>query len=226
MSCVLVIEDERAILEGLRDNLEFEGYRVLTAGDGETGLKTARDQHPDVIVLDLMLPRLSGYEVCRRLRAAKITTPILILTARGEEMDRVLGLDLGADDYVTKPFSVRELAARIRALLRRTKPEHGAPAEVRFGDVQVDFERYEAFRNGTPVDLTRKEFAVMRLLAARPGVAVTRDELLEHVWGYDARQSTRTVDNHILRLRQKLEKDPANPLHFRTVHSSGYKFVP
>jgi DNA-binding response OmpR family regulator len=224
MSCVLVIEDERAILEGLRDNLEFEGYRVLTAGDGETGLKTARDQHPDVIVLDLMLPRLSGYEVCRRLRAAKITTPILILTARGEEMDRVLGLDLGADDYVTKPFSVRELAARIRALLRRTKPEHGAPAEVRFGDVQVDFERYEAFRNGAPVDLTRKEFAVMRLLAARPGVAVTRDELLEHVWGYDARQSTRTVDNHIAALRSKLEA-PGEPRHLITIHGVGYKLV-
>jgi DNA-binding response OmpR family regulator len=224
MSCVLVIEDEPAILEGLRDNLEFEGYRVLTAGDGEAGLKIARDQHPDVIVLDLMLPRLSGYEVCRRLRAAKITTPILILTARGEEMDRVLGLDLGADDYVTKPFSVRELAARVRALLRRTKPEHGAPAEVRFGDVRIDFERYEAFKNGTPVDLTRKEFAVIRLLAARPGVAVTRDELLEQVWGYDARQSTRTVDNHIAALRAKLEA-PGEPRHLITIHGVGYKLV-
>ncbi len=224
MSCILVVEDERAILEGLRDNLEFEGYRVLTAADGETGLKIATEQHPDVIVLDLMLPRLSGYEVCRRLRAAKITTPILMLTARGEEMDRVLGLDLGADDYVTKPFSIRELAARIRALLRRTKPEHGAPLEVHFGDVRVDFERYETFKNGSAVDLTRKEFAVMRLLAARPGVAVTRDELLEQVWGYDARQSTRTVDNHIAALRSKLEA-PGEPRHLITIHGVGYKLV-
>ena len=224
MSTILVVEDERAILEGLRDNLEFEGYKVLTASDGETGLKIARDQHPDLILLDLMLPRVSGYEVCRRLRAANITIPILILTARGEEMDRVLGLDLGADDYVTKPFSIRELAARIRALLRRTKPEHGAPLEVRFGDVHVDFERYEVFKNGASVDLTRKEFAVMRLLAARPGLAVTRDDLLEQVWGYDARQSTRTVDNHIAALRSKLEAT-GEPKHLITIHGVGYKLV-
>jgi DNA-binding response OmpR family regulator len=224
MSTVLVIEDERAILEGLRDNLEFEGFRVLTANDGESGLKTAREQKPDVIVLDLMLPRLSGYEVCRRLRAEKIATPILMLTARGEEMDRVAGLDLGADDYMTKPFSVRELAARVRALLRRSKPEPATPLEIRFGDVHVDFERYLAFKNGSAVELTRKEFAVMRLLAARPGVAVTRDDLLEQVWGYDARQSTRTVDNHIAALRSKLETAD-EPRHLVTIHGVGYKLV-
>ncbi len=224
MSTVLVIEDERAILEGLRDNLEFEGFRVLTASDGETGLKIAREQKPDMIVLDLMLPRLSGYEVCRRLRADKIATPILMLTARGEEMDRVLGLDLGADDYVTKPFSIRELAARVRALLRRSKPEPGSPAEIRFGDVHVDFERYEAFKNGSAVELTRKEFAVIRLLAARPGVAITRDDLLEQIWGYDARQSTRTVDNHIAALRAKLETVD-EPRHLITIHGVGYKLV-
>ena len=137
-----------------------------------------------------------------------------MLTARGEEMDRVLGLDLGADDYVTKPFSIRELAARVRALLRRTKPEHGAPIEIRFGDVKVDFERYEAFKNGSAIDLTRKEFAVMRLLAARPGVAVTRDDLLEQVWGYDARQSTRTVDNHIAALRNSKLEAPGRAAAF------------
>jgi DNA-binding response OmpR family regulator len=224
MSTVLVIEDERPILEGLRDNLEFEGFHVLTASDGETGLKVAREQKPDVIVLDLMLPRLSGYEVCRKLRADKIATPILMLTARGEEMDRVVGLDLGADDYVTKPFSIRELAARVRALLRRSKPEPDALSEIRFGDVHVDFERYEAFKNGSVVELTRKEFAVMRLLAARPGVAVTRDDLLEQIWGYDARQSTRTVDNHIAALRSKLEAS-GEPRHLVTIHGVGYKLV-
>lgn len=226
MSTILVIEDERAILEGLRDNLEFEGYRVLTAADGEAGLKLAAKEHPDAILLDLMLPRLSGYEVCRRLRAEKILTPILMLTARGEEMDRVLGLDLGADDYMTKPFSVRELAARLRALLRRTRPEQGAPREVRFGGVHIDFERYEASKDGSPVDLTRKEFAVMRMLAAKPGVAVTRDELLEQIWGYDARQSTRTVDNHIAALRSKLEaEDAAGPRFLLTIHGVGYKLA-
>ena len=224
MSTVLVIEDERPILEGLRDNLEFEGFHVLTASDGETGLKVAREQKPDVIVLDLMLPRLSGYEVCRKLRADKITTPILMLTARGEEMDRVVGLDLGADDYVTKPFSIRELAARVRALLRRSKPEPDALCEIRFGDVHVDFERYEASKNGSAVELTRKEFAVIRLLAARPGIAVTRDDLLEQIWGYDARQSTRTVDNHIAALRSKLEAS-GEPRHLITIHGVGYKLV-
>ncbi len=226
MSTILVIEDERAILDGLRDNLEFEGYRVLTAADGESGLKLASKERPDAIILDLMLPRLSGYEVCRRLRAEKILTPILMLTARGEEMDRVLGLDLGADDYMTKPFSVRELAARLRALLRRTQPEQGAPREVRFGDVRIDFERYEASNHGSAVELTRKEFAVMRMLAAKPGVAVTRDELLEQIWGYDARQSTRTVDNHIATLRSKLEPcDAATPKFLITIHGVGYKLM-
>jgi len=211
MSCVLVIEDEGLILKGLRDNLEFEGYQVLDASDGETGMRLVRQRRPDLIILDLMLPRLSGYEVCRRLRAEKIEIPILMLTARAEEMDRVLGLDLGADDYVTKPFSVPELLARIRALLRRTHSTAALPAEVRFGNVQVDFERFEVLRNGKSVELTRKEFALLRLLAGRPGVAITRDELLEKVWGYEATQSTRTVDNHIASLRSKLEETPSEP---------------
>ena len=224
MSLILVIEDERAILEGLRDNLEFEGYRVLTASDGESGLNLAREQKPDVIVLDLMLPRLSGYEVCRKLRAENIAIPILMLTARGEETDRVLGLDLGADDYVTKPFSIRELAARVRALLRRSKSDPSMPREVRFGGVHVDFERYEASRDGDAVDLTRKEFAVLQMLAARPGIAVSRDQLLEQVWGYHAQQSTRTVDNHIATLRAKLDVQ-GEPRHLVTIHGVGYKLV-
>jgi DNA-binding response OmpR family regulator len=225
MSCILVIEDERLILDGLRDNLNFEGYRVVTAGDGETGLRTVRDQRPDLIILDLMLPHLSGYEVCRRLRADRNYTPILILTARGEEMDRVLGLDLGADDYMAKPFSVRELMARVRALLRRSNVELPAPSEVRFGEVRIDFLTYEALRAGQPVELTRKEFAIMRLLATRPGVAVTREELLEKVWGYDAGQSTRTADNHIASLRSKLEEKGGEARHLVTIHGVGYKLV-
>jgi len=225
MSCVLVIEDEGLILKGLRDNLEFEGYQVLDASDGETGLRLVRQRRPDLIILDLMLPRLSGYEVCRRLRAEKIEIPILMLTARAEEVDRVLGLDLGADDYVTKPFSVPELLARIRALLRRAHSPATLPADVRFGNVQVDFERFEAFRHGKSVELTRKEFALLRLLAARPGVAITRDELLEKVWGYEATQSTRTVDNHIASLRSKLEEKSGEPVHLITIHGVGYKLV-
>jgi DNA-binding response OmpR family regulator len=224
MSLILVIEDERAILDGLRDNLEFEGYRVLTATNGESGLNLARAHKPDVIVLDLMLPRLSGYEVCRKLRAENIAIPILMLTARGEETDRVLGLDLGADDYVTKPFSVRELAARVRALLRRSKSDPSMPREVRFGGVHVDFQRYEASRDGDAVDLTRKEFAVLQVLAARPGIAVSRDQLLEQVWGYHAQQSTRTVDNHIATLRAKLDVQ-GEPRHLVTIHGVGYKLL-
>lgn len=164
MSRVLVVEDDPAILRGLADNLRFDAHEVLTASDGESGYRAAREQRPDVIVLDLMLPRMSGYEVCRKLRADGVHTPIVILTARGEEADRVLGLDLGADDYITKPFSVRELLARIRAILRRAQPLRTMPDELRFDDVIVDFRRYEATKGGRPLDLTRKEFGVLRLL--------------------------------------------------------------
>jgi len=172
-----------------------------------------------------MLPRLSGYELCRKLRAEGVNTPILMLTARGEEADRVLGLDLGADDYVTKPFSVRELMARVRALLRRTATGSGLPNELEFDDVRVDFARYEATRAGRKVDLTRKEFGLLRMLAAKEGAVVTRDELLEKVWGYEAMPTTRTVDNHLAALRAKLERDAAAPQHLITVHGVGYKLM-
>jgi DNA-binding response OmpR family regulator len=225
MNRVLVVEDEAAILQGLRDNLEFEGYEVFTALDGVAGLEQFRKHDPHLIVLDLMLPRLSGYELCRKLRAEGVNTPILMLTARGEEADRVLGLDLGADDYVTKPFSVRELMARVRALLRRTASGSGLPNELEFDDVRVDFTRYEATRSGRKVELTRKEFGLLRLLAAREGAVVTRDELLEKVWGYEAMPTTRTVDNHLAALRAKLERDAAAPQYLITVHGVGYKLV-
>jgi DNA-binding response OmpR family regulator len=225
MSVILVVEDDPAILRGLADNLRFESYEVLTAEDGESGYKLLAEKKPDLLILDLMLPRMSGYEVCRKARAAGITTPIMMLTARGEEADRVLGLDLGADDYVAKPFSIRELLARVRAILRRAQPAAALPDELRFGDVEVDFRSYEARKGGSPLEMTPKEFQVLRLLASRSGEVVTRDELLNEVWGYENYPTTRTVDNHVATLRAKIELDPANPEHLRTVHGVGYKFV-
>ncbi len=225
MSKILIVEDDEPIAQGLRDNLEFEHYEVAIAADGQTALSMIREQRPDLILLDIRLPKLSGYEVCRKLRGGGNRTPILMLTARGEEEDRVLGLDLGADDYITKPFSVRELLARVRAQLRRASPAPELPEEMKCGEITIDFRRYEARRGDQPVELTRKEYGVLRLLAAREGAVVTRDELLETVWGYDAPQTTRTVDNHIATLRAKLEPDPANPRYLHTVHGVGYKLV-
>jgi DNA-binding response OmpR family regulator len=225
MNAILVVEDDPAILRGLADNLKFESYEVLTATDGEAGYRLIQEKKPDLIILDLMLPKLSGYELCRRVRGEGVTIPILMLTARGEEGDRVLGLDLGADDYMTKPFSVRELLARIRAILRRTHPPRALPDELRFADVAIDFRRYEAHKGSNPIEMTRKEFGILRLLAAHPGEVVTRDELLNEVWGYDNYPTTRTVDNHIATLRAKLENNPSEPCHLLTVHGVGYKMV-
>jgi DNA-binding response OmpR family regulator len=225
MTKVLIVEDDPAILRGLADNLRFEKYDVLTATDGEAGYKLQHTQSPDLIVLDLMLPRMTGLELCRKLRTEGQQVPILMLTARGEEADRVVGLDLGADDYVTKPFSVMELLARIRALLRRTNSSKSLPNDLSFGDVEIDFLRYVARRRGKPVEMTRKEFAILRLLGSRTGQVVTRDELLNEVWGVESYPVTRTVDNHIAGLRAKLEADPARPVYIRTVHGVGYQFV-
>jgi DNA-binding response OmpR family regulator len=225
MTKVLIVEDDPAILRGLADNLKFEKYDVLTATDGEAGYKLQHAQNPDLIVLDLMLPRMTGLELCRKLRTEGRQVPILMLTARGEEADRVVGLDLGADDYVTKPFSVMELLARIRALLRRANSSKSLPTDLTFGDVEIDFLRYVARRRGKPVDMTRKEFAILRLLGSRTGEVVTRDELLNEVWGIESYPVTRTVDNHIAGLRAKLEPDPARPVYIRTVHGVGYQFV-
>ena len=225
MSVILAIEDDPAILRGLADNLRFESYEVLTATDGQAGYALIREKRPDLIILDLMLPKLSGYEICRKVRAEGIQTPILMLTARGEEADRVLGLDLGADDYVAKPFSIRELMARIRALLRRAQPVKALPDDLRFDDVVVNFVSYEAHKAGRPLEMTRKEFQLLRLLASRAGEVVTRDELLNEVWGYENYPTTRTVDNHIAGLRAKIENEPAEPRHLKTMHGVGYKFV-
>jgi DNA-binding response OmpR family regulator len=222
----MVVEDDPGILRTLADNLRFEQYEVVTAPDGETAYAVHQTERLDLIVLDLMLPRMSGFELCRRLRSEDSQVPVLMLTARGEEADRIRGLDLGGDDYVTKPFSVPELMARIRALLRRAAAASAAPAILRFGEVEVDFRRYEAQRQGRPVEMTRKEFALLKFLASREDSVVTRDELLNKVWGFESYPLTRTVDNHISSLRAKLEADPAHPVHIQTVHGVGYKFVP
>jgi len=227
MSRVLVVEDDRAILRGLVLNLELEGYRVFSAEDGESGYALLKKQKPDLVILDIMLPKMSGFEFCRRARAESVGVPILMLTVRGEEADRVRGLDTGADDYVTKPFSVAELLARVRALLRRAErpPGHGLIDELRFDDVEVDFRKCEARKGGIAFELTRKEFGLLRLLASREGEVLTRDELLDRVWGYDSCPTSRTVDNHVAQLRAKLEATPAEPRHLVTVHGMGYKWL-
>jgi len=225
MSRILVVEDDPAILRGLADNLRADAHEILTAADGETAYRLLHEKKPDLVVLDLMLPKLSGYEICQRARREGLTTPILMLTARGEEADRVHGLDLGADDYMTKPFSVRELLARVRAVLRRTNPPKPAPDQLRFDDVVIDFLKYEAAKGGRAVELTRKEFGVLRLLAGRPGEVVSRDDLLNDVWGYENYPNTRTVDNHIASLRAKLEAEPSAPKRLITVHGVGYKLT-
>lgn len=225
MTRILVVEDDAAILRGLKDNLEAEAHQVITATDGESGYHMIRTEAPDLVILDLMLPKLSGYEVCRKVREDNLTLPIMMLTARGEEADRILGLDLGADDYMAKPFSVRELLARVRALLRRATPPVVENQKLRFGDVAVDFRAYQATVRGQQVAMTRKEFGVLGLLAARCGEAVTRAELLTEVWGYRADTTTRTVDNHVASLRAKLEVEPSKPQHLMTVHGVGYRLV-
>lgn len=222
---ILVVEDDTAILRGLTDNLRFEGYEVIPARSGEEGLRLLLEGEPDLVILDVMLPVLSGFDICRRARKEGKMMPILMLTARAQEVDRVMGLDLGADDYVTKPFSIPELLARVRALLRRADAGTPLPERVTFGEVRVEFEKYEARRKGDAVRLSPKEFGVLRLLVGREGEVVSRTDLLHEVWGYDHFPTTRTVDNHMASLRSKLEEDSAEPRYLLTVHGVGYKFV-
>ena len=225
MERVLVVEDDRAVQKALTRLFESEEYSVEVAADGPSGLEKFRAKPPSAVVLDLRLPGLGGQDVCRRMKEAAPTIPIIILSAKTEVSDKVLLLELGADDYVTKPFSPRELLARVRAAIRRSSRTHPS-SSLAFGDVVLDFDKMELFRAGEPVALTAQEFKILRFMSDNAGRVVSREELLNEVWGYQNYPSTRTVDNHILRLRQKLEKDPANPVHFRTVHSAGYKFVP
>ena len=225
MPKILIIEDEPDMVLGLRRNFEYEGYEVSTAGDGEEGLKRALKEGPDLIILDVMLPKLSGIDVCRRLRGGAVETPIIMLTARGQEIDKVLGLEMGADDYVTKPFSVRELLARVRVQLRRRSAPKAGPAAYRFGDIELDFGRHQALKDGRPLELSPREFEILNYFIERPGETITRDQLLDDVWGYNSFPITRTVDNHIARLRQKIERNPAEPQYIITVHRVGYKFI-
>jgi len=222
---ILIIEDDRSILKAVETNLVGEGYEVETAMDGMTGLERASDPSQDLILLDLMLPKLPGEEICRRLRQNGITTPILFLTAKNEEEHRIAGFELGADDYVAKPFSIRELLGRIQAILRRAAGQKHLLAHYHFADVALDFVKMEARKGDEPVVLTTREFAILRLMVSNKGVVISRDRLLNEVWGYDAYPSTRTVDNQIVKLRQKLEDDPENPRFILTVRGTGYKFV-
>ncbi len=222
---ILIVEDEPAMVAGLRDNFEYEGYEVISAADGVEGLDRAMTDEPDLVVLDVMMPRMSGLDVCKQLKAKRPSVPIIMLTARGQEIDKVVGLELGADDYVTKPFSIRELMARVKAVLRRVSPQAPAPEVYRFSDVEVNVRSNEVLRAGTAVDLSAKEFALLAYFVAHPAETLTRDRLLDAVWGYENYPNTRTVDTHIVHLRQKLEPNPEEPRFILTVHGSGYKFV-
>lgn len=226
MSQILVVEDEPHMQQGLRDNLEFEGYAVDLASDGEAGLQMMTKKPYDLVILDVMLPRKSGFDVCKEARLQGVQTPIIMLTARGEEVDKVLGLEFGADDYVTKPFSLRELLARIKAVLRRQPALVQAEEQAKIGRLQVDFQSYSVSKNGTSIAMTHLEFEVLKYLHGHANRTVSREQLLTEVWGYQAQPTTRTVDNFILKLRQKIEEDPAHPRHILTVHGVGYKFVP
>jgi DNA-binding response OmpR family regulator len=221
---ILVVEDDLAILTGLSMNLRFEGYEVLQAQDGRQGLARALDEAPDLMVLDVMLPELNGFEVLKELRQRGRDTPVVVLSAKGAEMDKILGLNLGADDYVVKPFGLQELLARIKAVLRRRYPAVGAPPPLTFGDVLVDPAAKTVTRAGQPVEFTAQEFKLLAHFLAHPGRTFSREELLSAAWGYDYVGSARTVDNFMRQLRLKLEPDPEDPRHFLTVRGLGYRF--
>lgn len=221
---IAVIEDEELIRKSLVMNLELEGFKVITAPDGEEGVTLVNQQKPDLIIMDVMMPRKDGLQACREIRMAGISTPLILLTARSSEVDKVLGLDLGADDYLAKPFGMLELIARVKALLRRIQRVTSID-EIRFSDVVVDFKAYRALKNEAPIELSAREYRLLRYLVSKQGAVVTRDELLDEVWGYNSYPTTRTVDNHIARLRQKIETNIDEPQHILTVHGVGYKFV-
>jgi DNA-binding response OmpR family regulator len=225
MPSVLIVEDDTAMAVALRDGFGYEGYDVSLAGDGASGLRLATERDHDLIILDVMLPRISGLDVCKRLRRNGSRVPIIMLTARGQEIDKVLGLRTGADDYVTKPFSFLELMARVEAVLRRSSGFEPRAASYRFGDVSVDFKRMEARKADRPLDLSHKEFELLRFMIEHRGEVLSRERLLAAVWGYDNGSFTRTVDMHVAKLRKKVEDHPADPAVIVTVHRVGYKFT-
>jgi len=222
METILIIEDDPAMLRGLKDNFEFKGYNVLAAADGEEGLNVALDKKPDLILLDIMLPKINGYEVCRLIRQEHLDMPIIMLTAKGEESDIVLGLNLGADDYVTKPFSIKELLARAAAFLRRGKQTETDTYE--FDDYQLDIPARKLTHKGQEIKLSPKEFGLLELFLKRPGRALTRDDILNSVWGYDSFTGQRSIDRFVTTLRNKIEPDPHNPTYIHTIREIGYKF--
>ncbi len=222
---ILIIEDEPNMVLGLTDNFELEGYEVISASDGEGGLAKAMSEKPSVVILDIMMPKRSGLDVCKELRAKGYTMPVIILTARGQEVDKVVGLELGADDYVTKPFSIRELLARVKAILRRVEGRGQAIQQYQFGNIFLNFSTHQATKNDRSLDLSTKEFELLKYFVQHRGETVSRDRLLEDVWGYDQYPNTRTVDNHVAKVRQKIEEKPAEPKYIITIHGVGYKFL-
>ena len=224
METVLIIEDDPTMIIGLKDNFEFKGYKVLTAADGEKGLKAALNSRPDLIILDIMLPKINGYEICRLIREEKLAVPIIMLTAKGEESDIVLGLNLGADDYVTKPFSIKELLARAAAFLRRAKKEVQDAYE--FSGLRLDISARRLTRKNKEIELSPKEFNMLEYFVKKPGRALTRDEILNAVWGYDCVVTSRSIDRFVTTLRNKIEPDPARPIFIHTLRQIGYRFEP
>jgi DNA-binding response OmpR family regulator len=223
---ILIIEDEEELVKGLKLNLVFEGYDVIWALDGEDGFNKALKEAPNMILLDIMLPKKDGLDVCRELRQRNVAIPIIMLTAKGEEVDKVVGLEIGADDYITKPFSVKELMARVKAHLRRGKNEEkSVPSVYRFDAVEIDFSHFKVRRSGKEFDLTSLEVEILKYFVAHRGEVVSRETLLDKIWGYETYPSTRTIDNHILKLRKKLEEDPAQAKYIFSVYGEGYRFM-
>jgi DNA-binding response OmpR family regulator len=228
-SRVLVVEDDASMLMGLKDNLEYENYEVTTATNGVDGLKLAQDNSYDLIILDVMLPQMDGFEVCRQVRTVDEDVPIIMLTAKNQEIDKVVGLKLGADDYITKPFSIREVLARLEAVLRRqhrgTHPSTPKIQSYEFSDVKVDFRKCMAYKGKQTIELTHYEVEILKVLIGNKEEPISRNRMLDEIWGFELFPTTRTIDNHIVKLRQKLEEDPKDPKHIITVHGIGYKFL-
>lgn len=224
MKNILLIEDDPAILNGISEALKAEFYNVTAVGDGEKGYKTAKREKFDLIILDLMLPYKDGFEICRDLRKDEVATPIIMLTSKKEEVDKLVGLEMGADDYMTKPFSLKELLARIKAVLRRSQASLFEPDEISFGMINVNFSKQEIYKNGVKIKLSSTELKIIKYFIQHEGEVITRNQFLDDVWGYDSFPTTRTVDNYILSIRKKLEDDLSNPKHFLTIHTAGYKF--
>lgn len=225
MNKILIIEDGSTLQQGLAETLQFHGFETISARDGRLGLQLYEHQHPDLIILDIMLPGFDGYEICKQIRRRDEKTPIIMLTARDRENDKLLGFELGADDYLTKPFSIKELVVRVQVLLKRATTEKETTTTVHIGDAEVLFRRFEIRRGGETLDMTPKENAILRLLVANSPEVVSRDQIMDRVWGDEYDPSPRTIDNFILKLRQKIELDPARPEHLLTVHGAGYKLI-